>query len=346
MLEKTVKLASASAEAIGTAGRLYVFKSLIQERPHLGRVWLTTSGQEKFILKDVPPAMFSHFHESIWPQLRGCQNIRLPVDTIQDQRVFVYKYLDDDFLDLVKKRIPIKARKEILKASLQGIVELHERDVVHLDIKPDNIMVDYYHHHHEDENGGDMTIKHVQLIDLENAAHLPKGRCIKGMPAGNDNWRSPEGHFRGELNKPTDIFSFGAVCIYAMLGRVVFGSDEDFRKFEALGVFPHVIRLQRQVSYFGTREGLKGLMTHVGDQEFNCQVLRWLWDDRAAEYHPYRPFSTWSELDLSTNADTDTDIDTAAFTDLVQRMMDLDPARRITARQALEHPWFKDIETV
>ncbi len=29
--------------------------------------------------------------------------------------------------------------------------------------------------------------------------------------AGNDNWRSPEGHFVGELNKPTDIFSFGLV---------------------------------------------------------------------------------------------------------------------------------------
>ncbi|OAL23752.1 hypothetical protein AYO20_10898 [Fonsecaea nubica] len=311
-----------SAEAIGAAGRRYVFKTLIQERPHLGRVWLAT-----FILKDVPPAMFSHFHESIWPQLRGCQNVRLPVDMIRDQRVFVYKCLDEDFLDLVKKRIPIKARKEILKAN----------------IKPDNIMVDYHN-----QDGGETTIKQVQIADLENAAHLPKGRCIKGTLAGNDNWRSPEGHFRGELNKPTDIFSFGAVCIYAMLGRVVFGSDDDFRKFESLGVFPTVIRLQRQVSYFGTREGLNRLMTHVGDQEFNCQVLRWLWDGRAAEYHPYRSFSTWSELDLSTNADTDTDIDidTAAFTDLVQRMMDLDPARRITARQALEHPWFEDTETV
>jgi hypothetical protein len=31
------------------------------------------------------------------------------------------------------------------------------------------------------------------------------------MLAGNDNWRSPEAHFKGELNKPTDLFSFGAV---------------------------------------------------------------------------------------------------------------------------------------
>lgn len=60
-------------------------------------------------------------------------------------------------------------------------------------------------------NGQDTIVERVQIIDLENAAYLPKGRCIKGMLAGNDNWRSPEAHFKGELNKPTDMFSFGVV---------------------------------------------------------------------------------------------------------------------------------------
>jgi hypothetical protein len=59
--------------------------------------------------------------------------------------------------------------------------------------------------------GESTVITKVQLTDLENAGYLPKGRCIKGMLAGNDNWRSPEAHLRGELNKPTDVFSFGIV---------------------------------------------------------------------------------------------------------------------------------------
>lgn len=66
-------------------------------------------------------------------------------------------------------------------------------------------MVDFQH------DSLNTTVDSVQIIDLENAAYLPKGRCIKGMLAGNDNWRSPEAHFKGELNKPTDIFSFAAV---------------------------------------------------------------------------------------------------------------------------------------
>lgn len=40
--------------------------------------------------------------------------------------------LDNDFLNLVRNQIPVHARKEILKASLAGIADLHDRDIVHL----------------------------------------------------------------------------------------------------------------------------------------------------------------------------------------------------------------------
>lgn len=65
-------------------------------------------------------------------------------------------------------------------------------------------------------------VEQVQVTDLENAAYIPKGRCIKGMLAGNDNWRSPEAHFKGELNKPTDIFSFGIVVSASTLFKSSF----------------------------------------------------------------------------------------------------------------------------
>ncbi|KAI1200349.1 kinase domain-containing protein [Nemania serpens] len=318
-------MASLSRELIGVTGRRYLFKELIQERPHVGRVWLATSGNEKFVLKDIPKNIFSNFNEIVKPRLREHPNIRLPSDTIRDQRIFAYRYLTDDFLSLVKKQISLRARKQILSATLRGIAELHDRDIVHLDIKPDNILINC------DHDDTETSIEQVQISDLENAAYLPKGRCIKGMLPGNDNWRCPEGHFKGELNKPSDMYSFGAVCIYALLGRVIFGPDDDFRKHEAQGALPTFIRLQRQVSYFGTQDGLNGLMKHVGDEEVNCEVLRMLWEDRAADYIPYKPFSEWS------------DVDDADFKDVIQGMMNLDPTKRITARQALEHPWFASL---
>lgn len=150
-------MASAS-EWTGSSGRLYQFKELLQVRAHLGRVWLAISEDEKFVLKDIPEAMFSNFNDLIKPRLGDSPYIRLPCDSIPNERILVYKY------------------------------------------------------HQE---GQDINVEQVQIIDLENAAYLPKGRCIKGMLPGNQNWRSPEGHLRGELNKPTDMFSFGAlVTIY------------------------------------------------------------------------------------------------------------------------------------
>lgn len=59
-------------------------------------------------------------------------SLRVPLDTIPDQRVFVYKYLSDDFLHLVRKGLPIQAYRKVLRATLQAISHLHGRDVVHL----------------------------------------------------------------------------------------------------------------------------------------------------------------------------------------------------------------------
>lgn len=76
-------------------------------------------------------------------------------------------------------------------------------------------------HRHVDR---DVVIDKVQLSDLENAAHLPKPRCVKGMLAVNDNWRSPEGRFKAELNKLSDLFSFGLV-VSAQHGQEPFSTD-------------------------------------------------------------------------------------------------------------------------
>lgn len=116
-----------------------------------------------------------------------------------------------------------------------------------------------------------------------------------------------------------------------MLGRVIFGPDDDFRKHQAQGALPALIRLQRQVSYFGDKGGVNGLMGHVGYEDVNCQVLQMLWEERPEDHIPYIPFSEWRE------------VRDAAFRELILGMMNLNPTERLTARQALEHPWFVNL---
>lgn len=121
-------------------------------------------------------------------------------------------------------------------------------------------------------------------------------------------------------------------CIYAMLGRHIFGVDDDFNFHEFQGALPTMIRIQRQVSYFGDEDGIEGLLKHVGDEELNLKVFTYSWEDRYADYHPYRHFSEWPEVQDD------------VFKDLILKMMNLDPAKRVTAREALEHPWFADVD--
>lgn len=111
-----------------------------------------------------------------------------------------------------------------------------------------------------------------------------------------------------------------------MLGKVIFGMDDDFRLHLQNDALPAMIRLQRAVSYFGTSDSIQGLIHHVEDNELNTQILWMLWEERDAGYLPYKHFTTWS-------------VD-GEFKDLVRHLMDLDPKMRLTAQQALEHLWF------
>jgi serine/threonine protein kinase len=83
-------------------------------------------------LKDVPKLIFNHFNEEVRPNLRDSPFIRLPVDTVSDQRILVFKYLKEDLLTLVRKKIPTDATKRILKDSLKGLAEMHDQDIIHL----------------------------------------------------------------------------------------------------------------------------------------------------------------------------------------------------------------------
>jgi hypothetical protein len=150
MFRTAVRMAASLANYTGATGRSYAFKQLIQERSYVGRVWLARSdcppssfvliiwlrirrsGEENFVLKDIPENIFRGFESGTRAQIKASPHLRLPIDSIPGQRIFVYRFFTEDFLTLVKNQIPLEGRKEILKASLQGLVDLHAQDVVHL----------------------------------------------------------------------------------------------------------------------------------------------------------------------------------------------------------------------
>jgi hypothetical protein len=133
----SAKMASAPTEFIVASGSCCWFKELLQERPHMARVWLATSHVlhpcslvRSWFLYIWTRSVCSDNYEKVWPQLPQSSFIRLPCDTIPSQQILVYKYWTHNFLNVVKEGLHLRARKQILIDSPRGIAELHDRDVV------------------------------------------------------------------------------------------------------------------------------------------------------------------------------------------------------------------------
>ncbi|KAF1840662.1 kinase-like protein [Cucurbitaria berberidis CBS 394.84] len=313
---------AAITRAVGQSGRRYVVERLLQDKPGpLGRVYLASAGNQQYVLKSVPKTDFKYF-EDMYSNLQKSPYIRVANDAILDQSMFAYRYFKDHLLFFVQKEDPVSLplMKRIIRDSLRGIAALHEKGIVHTDIKANNILVDW------NKVDGHTVVGQVQIADIEDAAYIPDGDfAIVGRQVGNWMWRSPEAHASGKVHKPSDIFSFGIVCIYALTKRVIFAvADEELEE----GVDKLAIVLERQLSYFSDFESFVGLLQHLGDSPW-AQIFTVI-AEGFNEDLPRAPFALWKGIDPD-------------FKDLVGKMTNIDPKRRITAHEALAHPWFRDV---
>ncbi|UPX12663.1 uncharacterized protein EKO05_0003204 [Ascochyta rabiei] len=319
MSAQTLTRTAALRRVLGQSGRRYLVERILQDKPgNQGRVYLATSGDHKYVLKSVAPRDFFYFKD-MFDDLRSSPNLRVSDDACPDESVFVYKYLRDHLLSFVQNEVPLPITKRILRDSLRGIAALHSKGIVHTDIKANNILIEWK------DQGGEITVEQVQVADIEDAAYVPKDCVIKGRQVGNWMWRSPEAHASAEVHTPSDMFSFGLVCIYAITKRVVLAVDEEEipEGIELLDIV-----LERQLSYFSDLEGIDGLIRYLGDSPW-AQLIAMVAADFNAD-NPRRPFALWQDIDPD-------------FKDLIVRMMNVDPTRRLTANEALAHEWFSDV---
>ena len=110
-----------------------------------------------------------------------------------------------------------------------------------------------------------------------------------------------------------------------MLKQLVFWID---KKDLAEGEERYIHALKCQVALFADEAGLEALLKHLADDASDeiLQVLR----DGLKESTPRNQFASWEDLDPD-------------FKDLIVRLTNFDPAKRLTARETLEHRWFRDV---
>ncbi|KAI0402009.1 kinase-like protein [Xylaria palmicola] len=303
----------------GDSGQVYEIEEILSDRRNpLLCVYRAKSEATKYIVKNMIKGELEYQME-LQKLVSSSPNVRTVVDTNQEYELFVYPFLIGDLLHFSQKQLSVETRKDILRSALQGLVHLHESNILHNDIKPNNVLIDY---EQESDSGGDLAIKAVQIADLEDAVIVPPGKYLRGPLCGNQLWRSPESWARSRQNHASDVFSFAIVMVYVMLNRMLFLVSPD--ELASPDSWRPILR--RHLSYFADRDGFNGFLYHIGEENpFHARILE-LADDFPPENRP-QPFEAWEDVD-------------SVFRDLIVKMTRLDPALRIMAREALEHPWF------
>jgi serine/threonine protein kinase len=300
----------------GYSGKEYTIQNVLQDRQNR-QVYLARADEKMFVLKSL---FEKDYNYSLPLQLRFAQSpyLRGLRDTVPEQKMFVNEYLTDHLLNFAFKDVSLATHKRILRDTLRGLATLHAQNIAHLDVKANNIMVDY----RETDEG--IVVDRVQLSDLEDSTHIPPGQALSGLQVGNQLWRSPEAHVQGAVGKPSDIFSLAIVFIFLRLRSVIFLSDGD------RNIDPTIDILTRQVSYFANWNDLDGFVKYLGRRHPWAPDFRRI-ADSFGEGNPRRPFALWKSPLLD-----------ADFKDLIGKMTNFDPRKRITAEEALQHPWFAD----
>ncbi|KAI0475572.1 kinase-like domain-containing protein [Xylariaceae sp. FL0804] len=306
----------------GDSGRDYEIEEVLSDRRFPGSrnpllcVYRARAEEAKYIAKNLIKGEYQ-YQMDLQKSVSSSPNVRTVVDANQELDIFFYPFLNDNLLHISAKKLQVEARKNILRSALHGLVALHESSILHRDIKPNNILIDY-----EEGTGGDAVAKSVQIADLEDGVLVPPGKWLSGALSGNMLWRSPESWTRSHQNTASDVFSFGIVMIYVMRNEMVFLVPDD--QLHAEDSWGYI--LWRHIAFFGDMDGFNGYMEFIGEGNPFDQRM----NDIASSVLPkyWKPFDSWDDVD-------------PIFGDLVMKMTRLDPRLRITAKEALDHPWFK-----
>lgn len=130
-------------------------------------------------------------------------------------------YMIQQFIDgptlrewfLKKDRIKVEEILPILKGVCRGLYHAHKQQIVHRDIKPDNILLTIE---------GKPKIADFGLAKLQNSA---RSVSIPGTIMGTPHYMSPEQAEGKNVDHRTDIYSLGIMLFEFLTGQVPFDSD-------------------------------------------------------------------------------------------------------------------------
>ncbi|XP_031454209.1 dual specificity protein kinase CLK4 isoform X2 [Phasianus colchicus] len=207
----------------------------------------------------------------------------------------------------------------------QSINFLHHNKLTHTDLKPENILFvesDYIVKYNAKMKRDERTLKNtdIKVVDFGSATFDDEHHSTL---VSTRHYRAPEVILALGWSQPCDVWSIGCILIEYYLGFTVFqthDSKEHLAMMERiLGPLPaHMIKKSRK-------------------HYFHHNQLDWDEHSSAGRYVRRRckPLKEFMHCQ---------DTDHQSLFDLVRRMLEYDPAKRITLDEALQHPFFDPLK--
>ena len=237
--------------------------------------------------------------------------------------------------------VTVKAAKLYLRQLLEALAAVEKGRIVHCDLKPENVLVD--------RKGGNT----ITLIDFGSS-------CVEDnilySYIQSRHYRAPEVILGLQYSCAIDMWSLGCLAAELFLGIPLFPGSSEYNQLykitSMLGMPPPEM----------IEQGSKGHKFFRLEPPGRNYVLKSLEEYEAAEGvelepdHPYVPYISLEDLALSVpmrSGYTESDIEANAahknaeyrrsFCDFLRGTLSLDPRKRWTAAQAMEHPFVRDV---
>jgi len=130
---------------------------------------------------------------------------------------------------------PLEAVRPLVTQLAAGLQALHQREMVHRDLRPENVMID-----------AQGTVKLIDLANVQVAGLLEGYARTAPPPPGTLQYMAPECLLGEEASARSDIFSLAAITYQLLSGKLPYGLDaarvrqiQDLRRLRYIPVRHH-----------------------------------------------------------------------------------------------------------
>ena len=236
----------------------------------------------------------------------------------------ILEKLSLSLLDVLRQRknrgLPLRLVRVILQDLVKALSVFDELDLMHLDIKPENILM-----------RSNKSV-HVKLADIGSAEHVGETKCKYSITR---YYRPPEIVLGCGMSKKADIWSLGTLIAELYLGHVLFNaSDEN----QLLVLIEKILNKKIPIELIDKSP----FASKFFDKEKNLLV--------SSENSELTTANTIEEIienaDLPCNF-SEADLDKERkmrkpFADLLKNMLEPNPEKRFTLKDVIAHPFLAD----